>query len=205
MSSHYRPQGRPGKVFLGILTALLLGGCMIQKAPVSHVRFSDSAPHPLPPLQREKFFDGSLYAPGALGDLASDDVASRVGDPIVVRFGPKNGYPGVPQSRTTRLAGEVIRIESSGRLLVSAQRTIRDGSSLRRIVLVGRLSRTSIESSNEVPVSEISMLRFRSDAESGGGPKKNFSAPPTLGKAAAGAAKKIAKSALAQPGKGTTP
>lgn len=205
MSSHDRSQGRQRRVLLGILSVLFLGGCMIQKAPVSHVSFSDSAPHPLPPLQREKFFDGSLYEPGALGDLASDDVASRVGDPIVVRFGPKNGYPGVPQSRTTRLTGEVIRIEPSGRLLVSAQRTIRDGSSLRRIVLVGRVARTSIESSNEVPVSEISMLRFRSDSESGGGPKRNFSAPPTLSKAAAGAAKKIAKSALAQPGKGTTP
>ena len=187
------------------LGTLLLGGCMIQKAPVSHVNFADTAPHPLPPLQREKFFDGSLYAPGGLGDLASDDVASRIGDPIVVRFGPKNGYPGIPQSRTTRLTGEVVRVEPSGRLLVSAQRTIRDGGSLRRIVLVGRVSQSSIESSNEVPVSEISMLRFRSDTESGGGPKRNFSAPPALGRAAAGVAKKIAKATQPQAGKGTTP
>lgn len=187
------------------LGTLLLGGCMIQKAPVSHVNFADTAPHPLPPLQREKFFDGSLYAPGELGDLASDDVASRIGDPIVVRFGPKNGYPGIPQSRTTRLTGEVVRLEPSGRLLVSAQRTIRDGGSLRRIVLVGRVSQSSIESSNEVPVSEISMLRFRSDSESGGGPKRNFSAPPALSRAAAGVAKKIAKATQPQAGKGTTP
>ena len=187
------------------LGTLLLGGCMIQKAPVSRVNFADTAPHPLPPLQREKFFDGSLYAPGELGDLASDDVASRIGDPIVVRFGPKNGYPGIPQSRTTRLTGEVVRVEPSGRLLVSAQRTIRDGGSLRRIVLVGRVSQSSIESSNEVPVSEISMLRFRSDSESGGGPKRNFSAPPALSRAAAGVAKKIAKATQPQAGKGTTP
>lgn len=186
-----------------VLGSLLLGGCAIQRAPVSHVSFADTAPHPLPPLQREKFFDGSLYAPGGLGDLASDDVASQNGDPIVVRFDPKNGYPGVPQSRTTLLTGEVIRVEPSGRLLVSAQRTIRDGSSLRRIVMVGRISRNAIESSNQVPVSEISMLRFRSDNESGGGPKKSFSAPPSLPKTAAKAAKGAAKALNS--GKGTTP
>ncbi|MGC8529338.1 MAG: hypothetical protein ACP5OP_03970 [Leptospirillia bacterium] len=205
MSFRYRLQGRLGHFWLGILTLVLLGGCMMQKAPVSHVNYSDGAPHPLPPLQKEKFFDGSLYEPGTLGDLASDDVASQVGDPIVIRFGPKNGYPGLPQSRTTRLAGEVVRVEPSDRLLVSAQRTIRDGSSLRRIVLVGRVSRSSIESSNEVPISKISMLRFRSDSESSGGPRKHFSAPPPLSNAASKAAKKIAKSALSQPGKGTTP
>ncbi len=169
---------------------------MVQKAQVQHVNYADTAPHPLPPIQREKSFDGSLYAPGGLGDLASDDVAAREGDPVIIRFGLKNGYPGIPQSRVTRMTGQVVRVEPSGSLLVSAQRTVRDGSSLRRIVLVGRVARTSLESSNEVPVSEISMLRFRSDSESGGGRShRSFSAPPSAVKAAGKAVAKAAKAA----------
>jgi len=196
--------GRRSVLALLVAGAFLLGGCMMQKAPVVHVNYADTAPHPMPPIQREKFFDGSLYAPGGLGDLASDDVATREGDPVIIRFGEKNGYPGIPQSRVTRMTGQVVRVEPSGSLLVSAQRTVRDGTSLRRIVLVGRIARTSLESSNEVPVSEISMLRFRSDSESGGGGAhhNSFSTPPSAVKGVGKAVAKAAKKALTGKGSG---
>ncbi len=169
----------------GILGSLALAGCA-KTAPPPPVTYSDRAPHPLPPVQRERVFDGSLYAPGELGDLVSDKIALSPGDPVMIRFGLKNGYPGISQSRITRLSGQVIQVEPSGSLLVSAQRTIRDSSGVRRVVLVGRVDPGSIETGNEVPVSRISMLRFRSEGPSDGRKRPNFtpSAPPP-GKTAA--------------------
>ncbi len=177
-------------VFLG---NLWLAGCVKTAAPPP-VTYSDGAPHPLPPIQRERAFDGSLFAPGGLGDLAADKVALYPGDPVIIRFGLKNGYPGIPQGRVTLLTGQVIRVEPSGTLLVSAQRSIRDSSGVRRVVLVGRVDHGSIETGNEVPVSRVSMLRFRSDGPSERKRNPNFtpSVVPgkTNGKAGAGSKKR---------------
>jgi hypothetical protein len=100
-----------------------------------------------------------------------------MGDPVIVRFGIKNGYPGVPQKRVTKLMAQVIREEPGGSLLISAQRTIRDSSGVRRLVLVGRISKASIDPGNEVPVSLVAMLRFRSDQPSDNEKNPRFSAP----------------------------
>jgi hypothetical protein len=167
----------------GILGILDLAGCVKTASPPP-VTYSDGAPHPLPPVQRERAFDGSLFAPGELGDLASDKIALSPGDPVIIRFGLKNGYPGIPQGRVTRLSGQVIRVEPSGSLLVSAQRTVRDSSGIRRVVLVGRVDHGLIETGNEVPVSRISMLRFRSEGPSDGKKRPNFTPSALPGKTA---------------------
>jgi len=167
----------------GVLGIATLSGC-VKTPPPSPVTYEDGAPHPLPPVLRERAFDGSLYAPGALGDLASDNVALKPGDPVIIRFGLKNGYPGIPQGRVSRLMGQVVREEPSGSLLVSAQRTIRDSSGVRRVVLVGRVAQGSIETGNEVPVSRVSMLRFRSESPSDHKKTPNFQPHGKPGKAA---------------------
>ena len=160
-----------------------LGGCA-KTPPPTPVTYEDGAPHPLPPVPRERAFDGSLYAPGGLGDLASDHVAFSPGDPVIIRFGLKNGYPGIPQGRVTRLMAQVVRVDSSGSFLVSAQRTVRDSSGVRRVVLVGRVAHESLETGNEVPVSLVSMLRFRSESPSDHKKAPNFQPPGIPGKAA---------------------
>jgi len=165
-----------GGLLLPFLIVFALEGCMPPPAKPP-VLYSDKAPHALPPIPRERPFDGSLFAPGGLSDLASDAVASRMGDPVIVRFGIKNGYPGVPQKRVTKLMAQVIREEPGGSLLISAQRTIRDSSGVRRLVLVGRISKASIDPGNEVPVSLVAMLRFRSDQPSDNEKNPRFSAP----------------------------
>ena len=178
-------RGRAGitSCLSSLLLILGLGGCA-KTPPPTPVTYEDGAPHPLPPVPRERAFDGSLYAPGGMGDLASDHVALSQGDPVIIRFGLKNGYPGIPQGRVTRLVGQVVRVESSGSLLVSAQRSIRDSSGVRRVVLVGRVANGSIETGNEVPVSLVSMLRFRSDSPSDHKKAPNFQPPGIPGKAA---------------------
>lgn len=177
----FRPNAGHLKVVIGGLIGIVLGGCVTppQKPPVL---YSDGAPHAMPPTPKERMFDGSLYGQGGLSDLASDAVAMNAGDPVIIRFGPKNGYPGVPQDRITRLMGQVIREDPPGSLLVSAQRTIRDSSGTRRIVLVGRISRGSIDPGNEVPVSLVSMLRFRADQPSDKERSPQFRAPGVPGK-----------------------
>ena len=160
-----------------------LGGCA-KTPPPTPVTYEDGAPHPLPPVPRERAFDGSLYAPGGLGDLASDHVALSPGDPVIIRFGLKNGYPGIPQGRVTRLMAQVVRVDSSGSFLVSAQRTVRDSSGVRRVVLVGRVAHESLETGNEVPISMVSMLRFRSESPSDHKKAPNFKPPGVPGKAA---------------------
>ena len=165
--------GRGTVLLAALLMAMGSAGCTTTQSRPA-VTYSDVAPHPLPPVLRERTFDGSLFTPGALGDLASDYVADAPGDPIVIRFDPKNGYPGISQGRTTRLMGQVVKVDHSGNLLVSAQRTIRDSSGVRKIVLLGRVAPQTIEPGNVVPVSLVSMQRFRSEGPSDQGKTPNF-------------------------------
>jgi hypothetical protein len=174
-----RDSGHVGLVFAS-LCGILLSGCVTTPAKPAII-YSDLAPHALPPTPTERMFDGSLYASGGLSDLASDAVALKTGDPVILRFDPKNGYPGVPQDRVTEITGQVVREEPPGNLIVSAQRTIRDGSGSRRIVLVGRVSRSMINPGNEISVSLVSMLRFRSDQPSDKEKSPGFRAPGAPG------------------------
>lgn len=180
MKERSMPDSGPLPAFRVLALVASLAGCVVQPAPRPVVDLTDRAPHAMAPTPKERPFDGSLYAPGALSDLASDAVAMKAGDPVVVRFGIKNGYPGIPQSRVTRVMAQVISADRSGSLLIAAQRTIRDSSGTRRLVLVGRIFRESLGPDDEIPVSRVSMIRFRSDRASGTGPSPKF-APPSRG------------------------
>ncbi len=160
-------------ILLPVMGAMLCAGCVPSQTS-KPVVFADRAPHPLPPILRERTFDGSLYGEAGLGNLAADYVALGPGDPIVIRLDPENGFPGVPQKGVTLLMGQVVRVDSNGSLLVTAQRTIRDISGVRKVVLVGRVYPESIESGNVVPASLVSMLRFRADGPSDKGESPNF-------------------------------
>ena len=150
-----------------LLTFLFLTGC----APAVNRHYpvvTDKAPRRLPPHPVQQYFDGSLYRPEGVADLASDQNARFRGETVWIRIPEKNGLPGLPQDRESLMGAVVVREAPPDELVVFAHRTVRRKNEVRRWILEGRIRREDIGYDNTIPVRKLSMARYRYDHEQGG-------------------------------------
>lgn len=168
---------------------ILLAGCahpVKSRYPV----VTDQAPRRLPPVPARNYFDGSLFRPDGMADLASDQKARFRGETLWIRIPAKNGLPGFPQDQESLIGGVVVRVSQPDELVIFARKTVRKGSAVRRWILTGRIRREDIGFDNTVSVNKLSMARYRFDQKEGGQEKrfkKNLNLPP-LATGAAGSA-----------------
>lgn len=150
-------------LFLAVL------GC----TPVSRPHYpvvSDMAPRRLPPVPVQSYFDGSLsrsdgsmYRPGGLVDLASDQTAQSRGESLWIKIPVDNGLPGFPQGKSTLIGGVIVRVSPPDELVVFARKTLRKHGEIKRWILEGRIRREDIGHDNIVSVEKLSMARYRYD------------------------------------------
>ncbi|AFS54498.1 flagellar basal body L-ring protein FlgH [Leptospirillum ferriphilum] len=155
-----------------LLVFIFLSGC----APAVKAHYpvvSDQAPRRLPPHPVQQYFDGSLYRPDGMADLASDQNAKFRGETVWIKIPKKNGLPGFPQDHETLMGAVVVREAPPDELVVFAHRTVRRKNEVRRWILEGRIRREDIGYDNTIPVRKLSMARYRYDHEQGG-QKKRF-------------------------------
>ena len=150
-----------------VLVIIFLSGC----APAVKAHYpvvTDQAPRRLPPHPVQQYFDGSLYRPGGMADLASDQNAGFRGETVWIKIPEKNGLPGFPQGHETLMGAVVVREAPPDELVVFAHRTVRRKNEVRRWILEGRIRREDIGYDNTIPVRKLSMVRYRYDHEQGG-------------------------------------
>ncbi|MCL4462123.1 MAG: flagellar basal body L-ring protein FlgH [Nitrospirae bacterium] len=145
-----------------LLVFVFLSGC----APAIKIHYpvvTDRAPRRLPPHPVQQYFDGSLYRPDGIADLASDQNARFRGETVWIRIPVKNGLPGFPQDRESLMGAVVVREAPPDELVVFAHRTVRRKNEVRRWILEGRIRREDIGYDNTIPVRKLSMARYRYD------------------------------------------
>lgn len=146
-------------LFLAVL------GC----TPVNHPSYpgypvvSDMAPRRLPPVPAQTYFDGSLYRPEGLANLASDQTARMRGESLWIQIPAKNGLPGFPQDKETLIGGVIVRTAPPDELVVFARKTFRKHGEIKRWILEGRIRREDIGHDNIVSMDKLSMARYRYD------------------------------------------
>ncbi|MHB8421918.1 MAG: flagellar basal body L-ring protein FlgH [Leptospirales bacterium] len=149
----------------GVLLFLAVLGC----TPVSHSGHSgypvvtDQAPRRLPPVPVQPYFDGSLYRPEGLANLASDQTARTKGESLWIRIPEKNGLPGFSQAKSTLIGGMIVRTDPPDELVIFARKTIRKHGEVKRWILEGRIRREDIGHDNIVSMDKLSMARYRYD------------------------------------------